>query len=897
MIEKLYEVCRKNKKNECRTEFFLSEKDGRVFIKEGNIIENPAVYQELYDYLRLLNEKEEHSIKWGCDSEIYLDKEPYIFELLKKLESIKSTFFGELKFNKKKSRLKMILTESEDRFFIDFDKVSITDMVMLSEKYFVHDSKIYEIEPIGLNYLKVKFLEKEVKKEKAAEFISVFLTFFKNIDIEIDGYTIEEKKENRECVLILEKIDGRKNLYLSVNFEGESVVDPRVDYNVTINFENKKCEILSGNEIEVVNEKADYLESIIQKYEKGGKVKGKVFRYKNSFILPEICAEDFLTSEIFRLIKEFKIVGSEKIAEYKLKPVKPQVFINMKNGIDFIGKDSYVEVEGEKIDVKSVIESFKKNKHILLSDGTKAVIDNEFMEKINRVFDKKSGNSVNIFDFPLLYGIGEIIPDKNYEKLKKVYNGFNEISAEKAEKLNIMNTLLRDYQMYGYNWMSYIYESCFGGCLADDMGLGKTVQAISLLSRIYPGKKSSSLIVMPKSLVFNWENEIKKIAPDIKTYTYYGQERALTEAKKADVIITTYGTVRNDIEFLKNIKYEIIILDEAQSIKNVNSMIFKNIISLNAKSRFALSGTPVENNIFEVYAIFKFLNPEMFGTMAEFSRDYALPIQRDGDSAAAEELRSKIYPFILRRTKKDVLSSLPDKIEKVMYVEMDEKHREYYEERRKYYSALIKKKIEESGISKTRFFVLQALGELRQIATAPEAKTEGAIVSSKQELLIENILDAVSNDHRVLVFTNYLSVVDTICKKLDEYSIKNLSMTGKSGNRKEIVEEFQSNKEYKVLVMTLKTGGVGLNLTSADMVFIYDPWWNKSAEMQAVDRAHRMGQDKTVFSYKFITRNSIEEKILMLQQKKSELFQDIIKSDGTAVKMLSSEEIEYILGE
>lgn len=792
--------------------------------------------------------------------------------------------------------MKINMEESEGKFTVCFDKYNMKTAVFINERYFVSENKIIEIEPLGPNYKHIGELAKEVEQDKIEEYIAAILTYFKNLEIDFGSYLVERKEQDRKCAIFLEKIDGKKNLYFSINFAEKSEINEKLNYSVKMEHSEKKVEIFSGNEWEIIEEKVDYIEKLLQKYERSGKNRWKIFRYKNSFILPELCAEEFLKGELYNLAREFAIIGSEKIAEYKLKNVKPQLFINMKNGIDFIGKDSYVEIEGEKIGIKSAIESFKESGHILLADGTKAMVDSEFMEKITRVFDKKSGNKINMFDFPTIYGLGEIMQDKNFEKLKKIYSGFNSISKTENEKIKI-NAELRDYQVYGHNWLTYIYENSFGGCLADDMGLGKTVQAISLLSKVYPGKKSSSLIVMPKSLVFNWENEIKKLAPDIKVYTYYGQEREVALAKKADVIITTYGTVRNDIEFLKKISYELVILDEAQSIKNVNSMIFKNIVSLKAKARFALSGTPVENNIFEVYAIFKFLNPDMFGTLAEFSRDYAVPIQRDGDRAASEELRSKIYPFILRRTKKDVLSSLPDKIEKVMYVEMDEKHREFYEERRKYYSTLIKKKIEESGISKTRFFVLQALGELRQIATAPEAKTDGAIISSKQELLVENILDAVSNDHRVLIFTNYLSVVDNICAKLDEYGIKNLSMTGKSSNRKEIVEEFQQNRDYKVLVMTLKTGGVGLNLTSADMVFIYDPWWNKSAEMQAVDRAHRMGQDKTVFSYKFITRNSIEEKILMLQQKKSELFQDIIKSDGTAVKMLTGEEIEYILGE
>ncbi|PID67124.1 MAG: hypothetical protein CR959_01795 [Fusobacteriales bacterium] len=285
----------------------------------------------------------------------------------------------------------------------------------------------------------------------------------------------------------------------------------------------------------------------------------------------------------------------------------------------------------------------------------------------------------------------------------------------------------------------------------------------------------------------------------------------------------------------------------------------------------------------------------MFGTVQEFNESYVIPIQKYDDKDAIEELKRKIYPFILRRIKKEVLKDLPDKIEKVIYVDMSPEHKKFYEERRLFYYNSLNKSMKEKGIDKTKFFILQALNELRHITSSPEIKKKN-VVSSKKEVLIENIVEAIENNHKVLVFVNYISSIDNICNSLKKHNIKFLKMTGETKNRQNLVDKFQTDSRYKVFVMTLKTGGVGLNLTSADTIFIYDPWWNKTVENQAVDRAYRMGQDKTVFSYKLILKDSIEEKILKLQEMKSKLLDDLISEDNLSTKSLTKNDIEFILG-
>jgi len=460
----------------------------------------------------------------------------------------------------------------------------------------------------------------------------------------------------------------------------------------------------------------------------------------------------------------------------------------------------------------------------------------------------------------------------------------------------LTSVTMRDYQKEGVRWLKYLYDNNFGGCLADDMGLGKTLQAISLLSFIYPKTKTPSLIVMPKSLLNNWQNELEKFNPSLSFYLYYGTNRDSKEFKKHNIILTTYALVRNDIEKLRDIKFDTIILDESQNMKNIESKISKAVMLLEAKHKFALSGTPIENSLFELYSLFRFINGGLFSTLADFKRDYAVPIQGDANEEVAKILKAKISPFLLRRLKKDVLKDLPAKQEQVVYVDMDEAHKKFYNQKRDYYKQLLEQQIAINGIEKSKFVILQAFNDLRQIASAPELKSENTIASSKIEALFEMLEDIVLNNHKILIFANFLGSLDLISQKANELGYEHLLMTGSTRNRQELVDKFQNDKDIKLFLMTLKVGGVGLNLTEADYVFIFDPWWNKSAENQAVDRSHRMGQKNTVFSYKMITKGTIEEKILELQSQKQDMTDMIISGDEGGLKQLSSADLNYILG-
>nr|WP_320016940.1 DEAD/DEAH box helicase [uncultured Desulfobacter sp.] len=520
------------------------------------------------------------------------------------------------------------------------------------------------------------------------------------------------------------------------------------------------------------------------------------------------------------------------------------------------------------------------------------------MEKLARIFKKqKSGIKVSFFDLPLVEElIGEKIANETFNQSRKIFLGFNQLKNSRTRTPPV-NATLRGYQKQGVRWISYLYKHKSGGCLADDMGLGKTIQTIALLASIYPEQKQPTLIVMPKTLLFNWESELKRFTPELTSGPYYGQTRDIKTLGSKNIILTTYAMVRNDIEQLKEEHFHMVVLDESQNIKNPNSKTSRAVMLLQTDHRFALSGTPIENNMSELYALFRFLNPAMFGTFSDFSKNYLNPIQKNDNKAVAKELRKKIYPFVLRRLKTQVLKDLPDKMEQVLHVDMSREQAALYHQRRLMYKRAIQEEIQAKGLKKSQLFILQAMGELRQIASIPEIKSDNKIISPKRELLMDHVADAVAGKHKVLVFANYLHSLECVSQDMEDAGIHHLVMTGATRDRNHIVEQFQQDDSCQALLMTLKIGGLGLNLTAAEYVFLFDPWWNLAAENQAIDRAHRMGQKNTVFSYRLIARDSIEEKILMLQEKKKELFDSLIASDNASIKQMEEEDIDLLLGE
>ena len=909
-----------NLKNQNEIYFMLSSDENGGYIKavdsQKEKISNFSDYdiqdehiQTIVDILQDV-ETDDFFSGWGdvpSTKELYLEDAGQFIYNLKNIDNFVDENFNKILWSFEENTLTLKIRE------IEGDEFSLKSELLLNKKYFdfqiISENLIYRKGVIYSfdNFIDdirfIKELNTEISKENIEGYLSLANHYIKDLEIDYLDYTIEERSEIEGVPqLSIEKISKDNSLFLKVETFFSSLSDTFIKTNdlekiIVINNLEKKVFICEVNykTFELV---VDEIVKLLVKHQRNFSIRSGYYLDENNLlIIQEEIAKEFITKDLFQLATKYRIVGSDKLKKYNIKFIKPKLVGRLTTSIDFLEGNLEVEIGDEKFSIIDLLNRLKKDSYIVLGDGTNAIINKKYIEKLERVFENATSENVKIsfFDLPI---IEELINEKIFEDgqnpQRNFFEGINDISVDK--NLPKINATLREYQKYGYHWITYLLENNLGACLADDMGLGKTLQAIAVITNLHKKKLSEkTLIVMPKSLVFNWESEINKFSPDLKVGIYYGTNRDMETFKNYEVILTTYGTIRNDIEELKDIKLDFVILDESQNIKNIYSQANKAIMLLNTRYRLALSGTPIENNLLELYSLFRFLNPTMLGSIENFNRYYMLPIQKDNDKNAMEELKKRIYPFILRRVKKEVLKDLPEKIEKILFIEMNKEQKRFYEERRAYYYNLVHLSIKTNGLNKSQFSILQALNELRQIASCPENKNP-ALYSNKKIAVIENAIEAVKNNHKVLIFANYLSSIDSICRELSERGIKYLSMTGDTKDRHSLVDKFQNDSSYKVFVMTLKTGGVGLNLTAADTIFIYDPWWNKTVENQAIDRAYRLGQDNTVFAYKMILKDTIEEKILTLQKAKSLLIENLISDEGANFKFLSEEDIEFILG-
>lgn len=879
-----------------------------LYDTEKNLISSYSNLNQskINNYIENLKNEEEFFISWEKEKKSeYLKLDKTLLEYLLEEEKFVNSDFERI-IKKEIKNVPLLIRDNkeiEDRLdiYIEINDNLLTKKNVM-DSYIYSQGVFYKIDIEKNTQFTLVDLFQKIDKYELESYGTLILKNYKNIDLKYEDYeTIISEEKTAIPQIIIEKIAFDNSLYLKINsiistMDYDFFIKNQIETVLTVNELEKKLEI---SKINLENLSSDMFEivKVLTKLQKSIGLKSSYFIDNENFIiLNEELAKEFVKKELLQLTGKYSIIGTDRLRKYNIKAVKPKISGRFSYNLDYFEGEVEVEVEGDKFSIQQLLNNYKKDEYIVLSDGTNALINREYIEKLQRIFKEEDGNKVKVsfFDMPI---VQDMIDEKSFENdfmgSKDFFEGINKLAEENIDYPKL-NATLRDYQKYGYKWLKYLTDNNLGACLADDMGLGKTLQAIALLTNLHEEKKKKSMVIMPKSLIYNWENEIKRFSPKLKVGVYYGINRDFSLLKKVDIILTTYGTIRNDIENLLEQKFDLLVLDESQNIKNINSQTTKAVLLLNAKKRVALSGTPIENNLLELYSLFRFLNPEMFGSVQEFTNDYIVPIQKYSDTSTIEELRKKIYPFLLRRIKKEVLADLPDKIEKLVYVDMNDEHRRFYEERRKYYYSLLEKNTSSQG-NFDKFFVLQAINELRHIVSSPELESK-KIVSSKKEVLIENVIEAIENNHKVLVFVNYLSSIESICDSLKENKIKYLKMTGQTKDRQNLVDKFQNDSRYKVFVMTLKTGGVGLNLVSADTIFIYDPWWNTTVENQAIDRAYRLGQDKTVFAYKMIMRNTIEEKILKLQEIKNKLLDDLISEDNLSTKNLSKSDIEFILG-
>lgn len=775
---------------------------------------------------------------------------------------------------------------------------------LLSDVFALVGDTICPIASLGENYLRIGFFNEQFPRTLLEQYLSVFYSYIDNVGLDFEDYQLVRSEQNIETVptIIIEKVDGDMALYLRLTYTlpgTDTEFAERFDLTclATLTMEHHVLlrRIVHTDEAQ---DEAELRKTILA-YAPTKTAAKDVWDDGGEFIIPQDVAGPFLLQALPQLVRRYQLLGAERLKKYKVKPIVPKMNLKLSSGIDFLEGSATINIEGEEMSLRSFLQQYNKQKYVTLSDGQRGLVDEHYVKRLERIFRKvEKGDKVKVsfFDLPEIESLlAEKLEGQTFKHYRGFYEGFNQLASKRLSTTGV-NAKLRNYQKEGVKWINYLYDNNFGGCLADDMGLGKTLQTITMLTKVYPKEKTSSLIIMPRSLLFNWQDELQKFAPQLTYYTYYGLQRDLQEAMKQQLILTTYALVRNDIEQFREQGFHYIILDESQNIKNLASQTTQAVLLLNGRHRLALSGTPIENNLTELYSLYRFLNPAMLGSLDDFNKQYAGPIQHGADKEATEALRRKIFPFMLRRLKKDVLKELPDRTEQTLYVEMEPSHAKFYEERRQYYQMAIQQSIKSQGLEKSQMMMFQALSELRRIASVPESLSDGVIASPKIPLLCEQVEELVASGHKVVIFFNFIAGIELVGERLTELGIDYTTMTGSTRDRRAVIERFQNDAGCRALLMTLKTGGVGLNLTVADTVYIFEPWWNKAAEEQAINRLHRIGQKAKVLSFALITRDTIEEKIRLLQQQKQDLADSLITGDAAITKRLTEEDIKYIFG-
>jgi len=636
----------------------------------------------------------------------------------------------------------------------------------------------------------------------------------------------------------------------------------------------------------------------------------------------------------------FEIQQEEGATQYYLGGI--QLLVTVKNGIDWFDVHAVVKFDEFEIPfIKLRKHILDKKREYVLPNGKVVILPAEwftqFAQIVNLADVHDEAYRVRNIHVSLLADLDEYLNEAppTPDWTEALHRG----TIPPVDLPTGFNGELRNYQMEGYSWIRFMQQNRFGALLADDMGLGKTIQTLAqlqVLAMEYRAERASGkpmvansageakqgpdsilatdgkplppeamhhgpiVIIAPKSLLYNWMSESAKFCPELKTLLYSGlsRQKLITNFDKIDLVVMSYGTMRNDVEILRNYRFNCIVLDESQAIKNPSSQTSRALLKLQSKSRIALTGTPIENTLLDIWSQMNFLNPGLLGSYTYFEKQFIRPIEKGANPQKTEELRKLIDPFVLRRTKKQVMKELPPKIEKVHFCEMSAEQSELYETVKNQYRNEILNHVTELGISKSRLKIFNGLMHLRQIALNPSLKDvnyDGG--SGKDDEIMRMLLRAVANGHKVLFFSQFVGYLKVFEEMFEQQGVEYCYLDGSMDEKERQVQIdlFQNDDKKRVFLLSLRAGNSGLNLTAADYVFLADPWWNPFTMKQAEDRAHRIGQDKPVFSYKFITKDTIEEKILALQAKKAALAESVIPDEDSILSSLNLEELEDLL--
>ncbi len=585
--------------------------------------------------------------------------------------------------------------------------------------------------------------------------------------------------------------------------------------------------------------------------------------------------------------------------------------IRVSTGIDWFDVQGAADFDGAAVPIADLLESLKRGEtFVTLSDGSQGMLPEEWLAKHAAWLrlgapageGLRFGRAQLSLIDALLLQTPEATCDEQLAAARARLAQFTGIRP--ADPAKTFRGELRPYQRTGLGWLRFLSEFGFGGCLADDMGLGKTVQILAFLAdRATPKARADAgpwLLVAPRSLIFNWQREADRFTPHLRTADYTGADRSGPDSgfNGADLVLTTFGTLRRDIERLSKIDFAGVVLDEAQAIKNATSQIAKATRLLRARQRLALTGTPVENSLDDLWSIFEFLNPGMLGSASAFAT-IARAAGQQKDAADLALIRQALRPFILRRAKRDVAPELPERTEQTILCDLSGKQETLYRSLQKHYRDQLLGRIDRDGLNKSQMHVLEALLRLRQAACHPtliEPKAKKA-TSAKVETLTEMLAQLQAEGNKALVFSQFTSFLDLVQTALDAAGVPYLRLDGSTNarERQALVDRFQTGDDCPVFLLSLKAGGVGLNLTAAQYVFLLDPWWNPAVEAQAIDRTHRIGQNRSVTAYRLIAKGTVEERILELQATKRDLAEAIVEEQGPALKALTREDLEWIL--
>jgi superfamily II DNA or RNA helicase len=611
-------------------------------------------------------------------------------------------------------------------------------------------------------------------------------------------------------------------------------------------------------------------------------------------------------------VRDLVAAGWQVEAEGKLFRNPDSFKLQISSGIDWFELHGSVEFGSARVAIPKLLSALKRHENtVMLDDGSFGMVPEDWLQKYGMLAGlgttqgdhvRFGRNQAGLLD-ALLASQTEVACDELFEHVRQELRTFQGVSP--ADPPAGFQGLLRPYQREGLGWLHFLQQFGFGGCLADDMGLGKTVQVLALMEErrlLRNGNGSDdrpppSIVVMPRSLVFNWCREAARFTPALRVLEHTGQERIRGHEHfdDYDVVFTTYGTLRRDAPFFKEKIFDYVILDEAQAIKNASTESAKAARLLRGNHRLALSGTPIENHLGELWSLFEFLNPGMLGSASVFRLGKTSAVKPDEQQRSL--LAQALRPFILRRTKSEVAQDLPEKVEQTLFCHLKTAQRLLYDELRDHYRRSLLNRIERDGIEKSKIHILEALLRLRQAAIHPGLidHARAGEPSAKMDMLLPQLIEVLEEGHKALVFSQFTSMLGILRHRLEEEKIRYEYLDGQTQDRAAPVQRFQNDQESKLFLISLKAGGLGLNLTAAEYVYLLDPWWNPAVEAQAIDRTHRIGQTRSVFAYRLIAKDTVEEKVLELQQTKREIADAIINQDNSLLRNLSREDLAILL--